>query len=88
MVSVPTTKSAKQAGEAGLTGGLPAGIGALAGKSVLGRGAGTAIGGILGASATSGSTRERTAEMAVFTGLTELGGSGSGGSSNGGRGRM
>ena len=89
MVEVPTTDDVKDSGMSGVTGGIPAGAGALVGKSILGPGIGTAAGGIAGASFTNGNTRVRTAETAVILGLAELGGGlgGSGGSSDS-RGRM
>lgn len=85
MVSVPSKDSLSDAGKSGAMGGVPAGIGALAGRSFLGPGLGTAAGGIAGASMLSGDSRTNMAETAVFVGLTEMGGS-SGGSSSGGNG--
>ena len=87
MVQVPTKNSVVDAGKSGAASGIPAGIGALAGKRVLGDGIGTAVGGIAGASTLEGQARDRMAETAVFVGATEIG-SASSSSSSGGRGRM
>lgn len=86
MVKVPTKSSVTGAAKSGAGNGLPAGIGAFAGKRMFGSGIGTAVGGIAGASTLEGQARDRLAETAVFVGAAEAA---SGGSSRGSsRGRM
>lgn len=88
MVDVPSKDSISDSAKTGASGGVPAGIGALAGRSFMGPGLGTAVGGIAGASMLSGSDRDNMAQTAVFLGITELAGASGGGSSGGNGGVM
>ena len=85
--SMPDKNSAIDAGKTGATQGAPLAIGETLGRGVLGRGIGTAVGGIAVASAQSGQTRDTMALVAVERGVNEMmtAGASSGGSS---RGRM
>lgn len=71
MVSVPTKDSVTDAGSSGIAGIAP-GLGAAFGRGFLGPGLGTAIGGIAGASALDGASRDRMAELVVYDSINEL----------------
>lgn len=70
--SVPTTSSLKSAGKTGLFDGGMLAVGEIGGRAVLGRGTGTAIGGIVAASAESGQTRDTMATIAVERAIQEM----------------
>jgi hypothetical protein len=70
--SVPTKASTKKAGKSGLTNGGVLGAGEVAGRAVLGRGVGTAVGGILAAASESGQNRDMMALVAVERAANEL----------------
>lgn len=70
--SVPTGSSLKKAGKTGLFDGGTLAVGEIAGRSVLGPGAGTAVGGILAASSESGATRDTMATIAVERAIQEM----------------
>lgn len=86
MPSVPTANDVKNSGKDSV-GALPAAAGSAFGRMTLGRGLGTAAGGILGASTQSGEERTRMAQMSAYTAVQEITQPSPSGSS-GGRGRM
>jgi len=66
-----------QAGKFGGTNGIVLGVGEIAGRAVVGRGIGTAMGGILAAATETGNTRDTMALIAVERAVNEVtGGSG------------
>lgn len=70
--SVPTKDSLKKAGKTGgMNGGLLA-AGEVAGRAVLGRGPGTAVGGIIAAAAEEGQTRDTMSLIAVERAANEV----------------
>lgn len=83
-VDVPSQSSLTSAAKAGGINGSVLALGETLGRSTLGRGIGTAAGGIIGASALSGADRDTAAMIAVERGMTELFAGGGGGSGNGG----
>lgn len=85
--SLPDKNSGMEAGKTGAVNGGPLAIGEALGRSVLGRGLGTAIGGIAVASAADGDQRDVMATIAVERGVSELMATPSG-SSQTSRGRM
>lgn len=75
--SIPSKKSTMNAAKFGGINGITVGIGELAGRALLGRGIGTAAGGILAAATETGNTRDTMALMAVERAVNEAtGGSG------------
>lgn len=89
MVSVPSKDSATDAGKTGLVGGGMSGIGQAFGRSLVGPGLGTALGGIAAASAMNGTERDRAAERTIERATVELfGGAASARNEGGSRGRM
>lgn len=89
-VSVPTTNDVKGAAKDGAIAGGALGLGSVMGRSMLGPGLGTAVGGVAAASTLSGNARETASIIAVERGMSELfaGAGGSSGGSSGGRNRM
>lgn len=85
--SVPSKSSALDAGKYGAVNGGLLAVGETVGRSVLGPGIGTALGGMAAASTESGATRDSMALVAGERAVNELLG-GSGGGSGGSRGRM
>lgn len=69
---VPTMKSAKAAGKAGAFNGGTLAAGEILGRAVLGRGPGTAVGGIAAAAAESGQTRDTMALVAIERAANEM----------------
>jgi hypothetical protein len=86
MVQVPTKGSATDAAKTGGINGTATALGETVGRSIIGPGLGTAAGGVLAASAMSGTDRDIMATLAVERGMTELFAGGSSGGSS--RGRM
>jgi hypothetical protein len=83
--SVPTKNSAIDAGKTNVVEGMALGLGESMGRSILGPGLGTALGGIAIASAQSGAARDRMAMVAGERAANEIfagGGGGGGGSSS------
>lgn len=72
--SVPSKNSVKRAGKTGGINGTALGVGEMAGRAILGRGPGTAFGGILAAAAEDGSNRDAMSIIAVERAVNELGG--------------
>lgn len=70
--SVPTKNSVVSAGKSGGVNGTVLALGETAGRVVLGRGPGTAAGGILAAATESGNTRDTMALIAVERAVNEL----------------
>lgn len=70
--SVPTMSSLKKAGKAGGIDGGTLAAGEILGRAVIGRGPGTAVGGILAAASESGQTRDTMAMIAVERAANEL----------------
>lgn len=68
-MKVPTANQIRKDAMGGLSGGLPAGVGSAFGSQILGRGIGTAAGGILGASV---SGERDMAKVAVYQGTHEV----------------
>lgn len=80
-VDVPTADDAKDSAKTGAVRGGVLGVGELVGRGILGRGLGTAAGGVAAAASMNGNARDTAATIAVERGLTELmAGSGGGGS--------
>ena len=89
MPNVPTKSTLKDAATTGGMNGLASGVGRMAGRSVLGPGLGTAVGGVGAAAALDGTDRDMVATIAVDRAVDELfAGASSSGSSGGGRRRM
>lgn len=86
--SVPTKNSLMDAGKTGFVDGTTLATGETLGRSVLGPGLGTAIGGMVAASAQSGTARDRMATIAAERGMSELFTGASGGGGNNQRGRI
>ena len=85
MVSVPTGSDVSDAGMSGLKTGGTASIGQTLGRSILGPGIGTALGGTVAAASVDGANRDMAAALSVERGMNELFGgmaSSSGGRSN------
>lgn len=82
MVDVPTKDSVVDTAKTGAVNGTAVALGSTVGRSVIGRGIGTAAGGVAAASALDGQARDMAATIAVERGMTELlsGGSSSGNS--------
>lgn len=75
--SVPTKKSTKKAGKTGGINGTALALGESAGRTLLGRGPGTAFGGLLAAAAEDGQNRDTMSIIAVERAVNEMtGGSG------------
>lgn len=75
--SVPTKQTAKDAGKTGGINGAVLGLGEAAGRAVIGRGPGTAIGGLLAAASEDGEHRDTMSILAVERAINEMtGGSG------------
>lgn len=72
MPDVPTADDAKDAGMTGLMTGGGTAVGEIAGRSILGAGLGTTVGGVLAASTMSGQSRDTAAALAVERGANEL----------------
>lgn len=70
--SVPTMKSVKKAGKSGGIDGGTLAAGEILGRGIAGRGAGTALGGILAASTESGQTRDMMATIAIERAANEV----------------
>lgn len=70
--SLPDKSSGLDASKTGAVTGAPLAIGEALGRSVLGRGLGTAIGGIAVASAADTQHRDHMATIAVERGVSEL----------------
>lgn len=70
--SVPTKNSVVSASKHGGINGTVLAVGETAGRAVLGRGVGTAAGGILAAASESGNTRDTMALVAVERAVNEL----------------
>jgi hypothetical protein len=70
--SVPTKKSVVSAGKSGGIDGTVLAIGEAAGRAVMGRGPGTAVGGVLAAATESGNTRDTMALIAVERAVNEV----------------
>lgn len=70
--SVPSKKSLKSAGKHGGVNGTVLGLGETAGRVVLGRGIGTALGGVTAAATESGNTRDTMALIAVERAVQEM----------------
>lgn len=87
MPSVPTANDVKDSGKSSV-GALPAAVGSAFGRKTLGRGLGTAAGGILGASTQSGTERDRMAQVSAYTAVQELTQAAPSSSGSSGRGRM
>lgn len=81
--SVPTGDDVKDTAKMGGLAGIGLGIGEGVGRSFLGPGLGTAVGGIAAASAMDGSARETAGIVAVERGMHELFAGGSGGQRQG-----
>lgn len=75
--SIPSKKSVSQSAKFGGVNGVTVGVGELAGRALLGRGIGTAVGGIVAAATETGTTRDTMSLIAVERAVNELtGGSG------------
>lgn len=85
---VPTKASAIDAGKTNVTEGMALGLAESLGRSVLGPGLGTAIGGLAVASAASGASRDRMAMVAGERAANELFGGGASAAAGDSRGRM
>lgn len=70
--SVPTMDSAKDAGKTGALDGGALAAGEILGRAVLGRGPGTAVGGIAAAATESGTTRDTMALVAIERAANEM----------------
>lgn len=70
--SIPNKKSTMQAGKFGGVNGITLGVGEIAGRALVGRGVGTAVGGILAAATETGTTRDTMALIAVERAVNEL----------------
>lgn len=88
MVDVPTTNDMTNSGMDGLKTGGAAGLGQLVGRSILGRGVGTAAGGVLAGAMLDGRQRETVAALGVERGMNEVFAGASGNQSGGNRGRL
>lgn len=70
--SVPSKNSVKDAGKTGGINGTALGIGEAAGRAVLGRGPGTALGGLAAAASEDGQNRDTMSIIAVERAVNEL----------------
>lgn len=70
--SVPSKKDATKAAKTGGINGGALALGELAGRALLGRGPGTAVGGLAAASAESGTHRDTMAIIAIERAANEL----------------
>lgn len=70
--SVPTVQSVKTAGKSGALDGGALAAGEILGRAVLGRGPGTAVGGIAAAATESGTTRDTMALVAIERAANEM----------------
>lgn len=74
---VPSKNSAKDAGKTGGVNGVALGIGEAAGRTLLGRGPGTALGGLAAAASEDGEHRDTMSIIAIERAVNEMtGGSG------------
>jgi len=69
---MPSKESAKDAGKTGGINGIALGIGEAAGRAVLGRGPGTAVGGLLAAASEEGQNRDTMSIMAIERAVNEM----------------
>lgn len=75
--SVPSKKDAMNAGKTGGVNGIALGVGEAAGRTLLGRGPGTALGGLAAAATEDGEHRDTMSIIAVERAINEMtGGSG------------
>lgn len=74
---IPTKQSMAASAKTGGVNGITVGVGELAGRALLGRGIGTAAGGLVAAATETGTTRDTMAIMAIERAVNEAtGGSG------------
>lgn len=70
--SVPTMNTMKDAGKTGALDGGALAAGEILGRAVLGRGPGTALGGVAAAATESGATRDTMALVAIERAANEM----------------
>jgi len=86
--SIPTKNSATDAGMTSISEGAYLGVGETLGRSIMGPGLGTMVGGVAAAASESGAARDRMAMVAGERAINELLAGGMGSSSQSSRGSI